>query len=198
LSRRSWSSTYPLKSFQLKHVAGENTQLKDKALTDAALKQPWDASIQAMVVLPMWVKRWPTTSCGRPTLETRSYVAQSGRDGRGAAHAQEGEGQGRLASNAQQSVETKVVENKDGDRRAARQPEVVYVPAYSPVVVYGPPIYSLSTDLYYPITRRCTRRSRGREPHDLVRRSASPSARRGAAADGAGAADGATTTSTST
>src|SRR5512135_2165885 len=57
LSQTLVASTYPLEIMQLQQWLEKNKNLKDKALTDAAMKQPWDASIQAMVVLPDVVKR---------------------------------------------------------------------------------------------------------------------------------------------
>src|SRR5512139_606831 len=47
LSQALVASTYPLEIIQLQQWLEKNKNLKDKALTDAAMKQPWDASIQA-------------------------------------------------------------------------------------------------------------------------------------------------------
>src|SRR5207302_10249521 len=46
------ASTYPLEIVQLQQWLIKNKNLKDKALADAAAKQPWDSSIQAMAGLP--------------------------------------------------------------------------------------------------------------------------------------------------
>src|SRR5215831_3111119 len=51
------ASTYPLEIMQLQQWLTRNSGLKGKALTDAAEKQPWDPSVQAMAVLPDLVKR---------------------------------------------------------------------------------------------------------------------------------------------
>src|SRR5690348_995554 len=51
------ASTYPLEIMQLQQWLTKNKDLKDKALADAAAKQPWDSSIQAMAALPDLVKR---------------------------------------------------------------------------------------------------------------------------------------------
>src|SRR5690242_5568543 len=40
------ASTYPLEIVQLQQWLTKNKNLKDKALADAAAKQPWDSSIQ--------------------------------------------------------------------------------------------------------------------------------------------------------
>src|SRR5215472_11947988 len=57
LGQTLMASTYPLEIIQLQQWLAQNKNLKDKALTDAAMKQPWDASIQAMAVLPDVVKQ---------------------------------------------------------------------------------------------------------------------------------------------
>src|SRR6185369_5702987 len=40
------ASTYPLEIMQLQQWLQKNPGLKDKALADAAMKQPWDPSVQ--------------------------------------------------------------------------------------------------------------------------------------------------------
>src|SRR5215510_3212345 len=56
---------------------------------------------------------------------------------------------GNLKSSEQQKVETKVIESKSIIVIEQANPQVVYVPAYNPVVVYGPPIYPYPP-IYYP------------------------------------------------
>ena len=79
LSQALVASTYPLEIIQLQQWLEKNKNLKDKALTDAAMKQPWDPSIQAMAVLPDVVKRlagdiqW-TTDLGNAFLAQQSDV----------------------------------------------------------------------------------------------------------------------------
>jgi hypothetical protein len=149
LSQTLVASTYPLEIIQLQQWLEKNKNLKDKALTDAALKQPWDASIQAMVVLPDVVKRladdiqW-TADLGNAFLAQQSDVMDAVQRMRKKA-----QGTGALASNQQQKVETQVVENKTVIVVQPASPDIVYVPAYSPVVVYGPPIYPYPP-IYYP------------------------------------------------
>ena len=149
LSQTLVASTYPLEIIQLQQWLEKNKNLKDKALTDAALKQPWDASIQAMVVLPDVVQRlandiqW-TTDLGNAFLAQQSDVMDAVQRMRKKA-----QGTGALTSNEQQKVETKVVENKTVIVVEPARTEVVYVPTYSPVVVYGPPIYPYPP-IYYP------------------------------------------------
>ena len=56
---------------------------------------------------------------------------------------------GALESNAQQKVDTVVVENKTVIVVESTNPEVIYVPSYSPTVVYPPPVYPYPP-IYYP------------------------------------------------
>jgi hypothetical protein len=58
-------------------------------------------------------------------------------------------GAGNLKSNEQQKVETKTIESKTVVVIQQANPQVVYVPVYNPVVVFGPPIYPYPA-IYYP------------------------------------------------
>jgi hypothetical protein len=136
------ASTYPLEIVQLQQWLAKNPGLKDKALADAVAKQPWDPSIQSMAALPDAVKRlgddikW-TDELGNAFLAQQSDVMDAVQRMRKKA-----EGTGALKSNEQQKVETKVVEQKTVIVVEPANPEVVYVPSCSPVVVYGPPVYA--------------------------------------------------------
>ncbi len=149
LSQTLVASTYPLEIIQLQQWLEKNKDLKDKALTDAAMKQPWDASVQAMVVLPDVVKRlaedvqW-TTDLGNAFLAQQSDVMDAVQRMRKKA-----QGTGALTSTEQQKVETKVVESQTVIVVQPASTEVIYVPSYNPVVVYGPPVYPYPP-IYYP------------------------------------------------
>src|SRR3954451_24885373 len=79
LSQALVASTYPLEIIQLQQWLEKNKTLKDKALTDAAMKQPWDPSVQALAVLPDLAKQlagniqW-TTDLGNAFLAQQSEV----------------------------------------------------------------------------------------------------------------------------
>jgi hypothetical protein len=143
------ASTYPLEIIQLQQWLAKNPTLKDKALTDAVMKQPWDPSVQAMAVLPDVTKRladdiqW-TTDLGNAFLAQRSDVMDAVQRMRKKA-----QDQGNLKSTEQQKVETQVVESKQVIVVQQSNPEVIYVPTYNPVVVYGPPVYPYPP-IYYP------------------------------------------------
>jgi hypothetical protein len=71
--------TYPLEIIQLQQWLTKNPGLKDKALADVVVKEPWDPSVQAMAALPDVVKRladdiqW-TTDLGNAFLAQQSDV----------------------------------------------------------------------------------------------------------------------------
>jgi Protein of unknown function (DUF3300) len=149
LSQTLVASTYPLEIMQLQQWLEKNKGLKDKALVDAVSKQPWDPSIQAMAALPQVVKRlavdiqW-TTDLGNAFLAQESDVMDAVQRMRLKA-----QGTGALVSNEQQKVETKVIENKSVVVVEQAQPQVVYVPEYNPIAVYGPAVYPYPP-IYYP------------------------------------------------
>jgi hypothetical protein len=144
------ASTYPLEIIQLQQWMDQNKNLKDKALADAVEKQHWDPSIQAMSAFPEVTQRlaaniqW-TTDLGNAFLAQQADVMDAIQRMRGKARSN-----GALESNAQQRVETRVVEG--GEEVIVVDPvnpQVVYVPSYDPVVVYGEPVYPYPP-IYYP------------------------------------------------
>src|SRR6266705_1925432 len=143
------ASTYPLEIIQLQQWLLKKPGLKDKALADAVAKQPWDPSIQAMAGLPDVVKRladdiqW-TTDLGNAFLAQQNDVMDAVQRMRKKA-----QDSGNLKSTEQQKVETKVIESKSVIVVEQANPQVVYVPSYDPVVVWGPPVYPYPP-IYYP------------------------------------------------
>ena len=152
LSQVLVASTYPLEVVQLEQFLEKNKTLKDKALTAAVEKQDWDPSIQSMAALPDVAKRmsdnikW-TSDLGNAFLAQQSDVMDAVQRMRKKA-----EGTGALKSTPQQKVETQTVENKQVVVIQPSSPEVVYVPSYNPVVVYGaPPVVAYPyPPMYYP------------------------------------------------
>ena len=143
------ASTYPLELIQLQQWLLRNPGLKDQALADAVAKQPWDPSIQALAGLPDVVKRladdiqW-TTDLGNAFLAQQADVMDAVQRMRKKA-----QDNGNLKSGEQQSVETKVIENKSVIVIEQSNPQVVYVPSYDPMVVWGAPLYPYPP-IYYP------------------------------------------------
>ena len=151
LSQTLVASTYPLEIIQLQQWLGRHQDLsKDqKKLAEAVKKEPWDPSIQAMAALPDVVKRladdiqW-TTDLGNAFLAQQKDVMDAIQRMRAKA-----QNKGALQSNQQQKVETQVVESKQVIVIEQSNPQVVYVPSYDPVYVYGPPVYPYPP-IYYP------------------------------------------------
>src|SRR5258706_11053112 len=142
------ASTYPLEIVQLQQWLGKHKDLKDKELAEAVQREKWDPSVQAMAALPDVVKllaeniKW-TSELGDAFLAQQSDVMDAVQRMR--TKARDG---GKLKSSEQMKVETKVVESKQVVVIEQANPQVVYVPSYDPVVVYGaapvyayPPVY---------------------------------------------------------
>lgn len=143
------ASTYPLEVMQLQQWLEKHKNLKDKALADAAAKEPWDPSVQALAALPEVVKRladdiqW-TTDLGNAFLAQQNDVMDAVQRMRKKA-----EEKGTLKSSEQLKVETQTLDNKSVIVIEPANPQVVYVPSYDPVVVYGSPVYPYPP-IYYP------------------------------------------------
>src|SRR5262252_7427099 len=149
------ASTYPLEVIQLQQWMNNNKNLQGKALADAVAKQPWDPSVQGLVMFPDVVTRmagniqW-TTDLGNAFLAQQTDVMDAVQRMRAKA-----QGTGNLKTSSQQVVETKTVSGgaAGGSRQVIEiqqaNPDVVYVPSYDPTVVYGaaPAAYP-----YYPYT----------------------------------------------
>jgi hypothetical protein len=143
------ASTYPLEIILLQRWLEKNKTLKDKQLADAVAKQPWDPSVQALAALPELVKRladdiqW-TTDLGNAFLGQQSDVMDAVQRMRKKA-----ENKGTLQTTPEQTVETRVIENKSVIVIEPANPEVIYVPSYNPEAVYGSAVYPYPP-IYYP------------------------------------------------
>jgi Protein of unknown function (DUF3300) len=144
------ASTYPLEVVLLQRWLETNKNLKDKQLADAAAKQPWDPSVQALAPLPEVVKllgdnlQW-TTDLGNAFLAQQSEVMDAVQRMRSKA-----QDKGALHTTQQQTVETRVIENKNVIVIEPANPEVVYMPSYEPAAVYGPAVYPYPPISYPP------------------------------------------------
>lgn len=145
------ASTYPLEIVQLRQWLEKNKNLKDKALADAVKKENWDPSIQSMAAVPDVVKqmeeniKW-TSELGNAFLAQQSDVMEAVQRMRGKA-----KDSGKLKSTQEMKVETKVVESKSVVVIEQSNPQVVYVPSYDPVVVWGAaPVYAYPPIVYPP------------------------------------------------
>jgi Protein of unknown function (DUF3300) len=139
------ASTYPLEAVQADRWVKQNKDLKGDALTTALEKQQWDPSVKSLVnfpqVLAMMSEKldW-TQKLGDAFLAQQGDVMDTVQNLR--AKAQE---QGNLKTTKEQKV---IVQEKVIIIEPA-SPQVVYVPTYNPVVVYGPWWYPAYPPYYY-------------------------------------------------
>ncbi|HMC75528.1 MAG TPA: DUF3300 domain-containing protein [Vicinamibacterales bacterium] len=143
------ASTYPLEIVQLQQWLTKHPDLKGEALAAAVEKQNWDPAVQGLAALPDVVKRlgddigW-TNALGNAFLAQQGDVMDAVQRMRKKAS-----DTGNLKTTEQQKVTTQVVQTKEVIVIQQANPQVIYVPAYNPVVVYGPPIYPYPP-IYYP------------------------------------------------
>ena len=144
------ASTYPLEIVQAQRWMKANPKLTGEALTKEAAKQPWDASVQALVAFPQALKllddnvQW-TTDLGNAFLDQQADVMDAVQRMR--KKAKDG---GKLETTKEQKIEVKTVEQKTIIEIQPANPQVIYVPSYQPTVVYGPPVYAYPPVVYPP------------------------------------------------
>ncbi|NPV04514.1 MAG: DUF3300 domain-containing protein [Syntrophaceae bacterium] len=128
------AATYPLEVVQADRWVRANKNLSPEARNDALDRQNWDPSVKALVAFPdvlamMSEKLEWTQKVGDAFLAQEADVMATIQDLRAKAYAA-----GNLRSTPQQTVRREdtiiVIEPAN--------PQVVYVPVYSPMVVYGP------------------------------------------------------------
>ena len=143
------ASTYPLDIVAASQWLAKNSTLKGDELTKAAEKQDWDPSVQALVLLPDALKRlsenikW-TADLGDAFLAQENEVMDAVQ-----ALRKKAKDAGKLETSEQQKVETTTVESKTVIEIQPSSTEVVYVPTYSPTVIWGAPMYPYPP-MYYP------------------------------------------------
>ncbi len=129
------ASTYPLEIVQAARFVQQNKDLKGEKLMEAAKDKDWEPSVKAMlsfpdVLLMMNEKLEWTEKLGNAFLGQQKDVMASVQRLR-----QKAQESGNLKTTKEQKVvvekETKVIVIESAS------PEVVYVPAYNPTVVYG-------------------------------------------------------------
>ena len=133
LTQMLMASTYPLEVVQADRWAKQNKDMKGDALAKALEAQPWDPSVKSLVnfpqVLAMMSEKidW-TQKLGDAFLAQQKDVMGTVQNLRAKAQAS-----GNLKTTKEQVVkveqETIIIE--------PASPQVIYVPAYNPTVVYG-------------------------------------------------------------
>jgi hypothetical protein len=144
------ASTYPLEIVEANRWLQANGSLQGTALTDAARQQNWDPSVQALVVFPSVLEmldknlRW-TTDLGNAFLEQEQDVMDAIQRQRQAAQAS-----GKLASSPQQEVQQTTDNGQNVIVIQPTNPQVIYVPVYNPVTIWGPYYYNPWGPFWYP------------------------------------------------
>ena len=124
-----------------------NKNLKGEKLVQAAARQNWEPSIQAMVVFPDVLRRI-SDNLKWATALGNAFLAQQ-EDVMNAAQALRRRAQkaGKLQSNAQQKVD---IQNGNIIVIQPADPQVIYVPSYDPAMVYGAVSYPYPAMTYPP------------------------------------------------
>jgi hypothetical protein len=144
------ASTYPLEIVEAHQWLQRNRNLQGAQLMDAAKRQRWDPSVQAMVAFPDALAllandvRW-TTELGNAFLAQQADVMSAVQRMRAQAKAN-----GKLTTTPQQVVTTNTQDGQNAIVIQPADPQVVYVPIYSPAYVWGPPAWGAYPDLWYP------------------------------------------------
>src|SRR6516164_2629780 len=147
LSQVLVASTYPLEIVEAERWVTQNPGLRGQQLTAAAAKQPWDASVQALVAMPDLLKKlsqdvgW-TSDLGNAFLAQQQDVMSSIQRMREKAYAS-----GALKSTPQQTVATTTEAGQNFVTIQPADPNYLYLPVYDPTAVWGAPVYPYP---YYP------------------------------------------------
>ena len=131
------ASTYPLEVVQAARWVQANPKVTGKALEDALAKQPWDPAVKSLTAVPQVLQQMNDNlewmqKLGDAFLAQQADVMATVQALRAKASAS-----GNLKSTPEQVVKTETVETKTVYVIESAQPDVVYVPAYNPTVVYG-------------------------------------------------------------
>ena len=141
LSQVLVATTYPLEVVQAYQWVQKNPGISGPAVTQAAQEQNWDASVQALVVFPDVLKRlnddvaW-TTNLGNAFLAQQQDVMDAVQRMR-----QKAQQAGKLQSTPQLNVVSGNDAGAPYIEIEPANPEVIYVPVYDPVWIWGPPMW---------------------------------------------------------
>src|SRR6266568_114764 len=142
LSQVLAASTYPLEIVEAAQWLRQNSALTGVALEDAAKRQDWDPSVQALVLFPDVLQRlsenirW-TTDLGNAFLAQQAGVMEA---------VQKMRSQALTSGNLTSTPQTVVTTQPQGATTIVEiQPansQVIYVPVYDPLAIWGPAFYS--------------------------------------------------------
>lgn len=130
------ASTFPDQVVEADRWLQSNPDLKGDALAQAANEQPWDPSVKALTAFPTVLGNMDKNLSWTSALGDAYYNQEQDVMNAIQVMRQKAEEAGNLKDTPQQTVQTQgstiVIE--------PAQPDIVYVPAYDPWVVYGYPV----------------------------------------------------------
>ncbi len=140
------ASTFPEQVVEADRWVQAHPDLKGEALGKAVDQEPWDPSVKALAAFPSVLGNMDKNLSWASSLGDAYYNQQQDVMDAVQAMRQKAEQSGNLKTTQQQTVTTQgstiIVEPAD--------PEVVYVPAYDPWIVYGGPIVAWPGWYPYP------------------------------------------------
>jgi hypothetical protein len=128
------AATYPLEVVEAARLVQQNPGLTGDALDQAIADKNWDPSVQSLTAFPQVLAmmddklEW-TQRLGDAFLTNEARVMDTVQSLRRRAQA---------ASNLQSTPQQTIVDNGNEITIAPVEPDVVYVPVYDPLYVYGP------------------------------------------------------------
>jgi uncharacterized membrane protein YgcG len=140
------ASTFPEQVVEADRWVQSHPDLKGQALGQAVDQQPWDPSVKALTAFPSVLGNMDKNLSWTSSLGDAYYNQQQDVMDAVQVMRQKAQASGNLKSTSQQIVRTDgpdvVIEPAD--------PEVVYVPAYDPWLIYGYPIVAWPGWYPYP------------------------------------------------
>jgi hypothetical protein len=131
------AATYPLEIVEAARWRAKNASLKDEALDQALESRNWDPSVESLTHFPELLQRmsdnldW-TKDLGDAFLGQKDEVLEGVQRMRAKAYEA-----GTLKTTKEQVVTREIVQEKEIIRVEPADPQVVYVPTYSPSEAYG-------------------------------------------------------------
>lgn len=152
------ASTYPLQVVQAARWIKDNPKVKNKRLEEVMQTKPWDPSVKGLTAVPQVLQmmneklEW-TQKLGDAVLAQKPDVLGAVQRLRAKAR-----DKGNLKTTSQQTVKTETKESKTYIIVERSNPQVVYVPTYNPMVVYGAwPYHAYPPYYWYPPAYVATR-----------------------------------------
>ena len=134
------ASTYPLEVAEAYNWQTQNPKLSGAALANALKTQNWDPSVKSLLSFPSVLKMMGTQLNWVQSLGNTYLADPKGTMATIQGLRERAKSAGSLNSNSQQTVTTQPADGGTASNAIVIQPanpQVVYVPTYNPVTVYG-------------------------------------------------------------